>query len=437
MRKSGHWATGTVLGLLCLMYLITYVDRVNISTAAIVIKPELGLSNADYGAVFSAFAWSYACFQIIGGWIGDRFGPRLTLSICGAIWASSTIATGLASGFWALILARIVLGIGEGATFPTATRAMSNWTRAGWRGFAQGITHSFARLGNAVAPPIVAALIAFWSWRVSFVILGGLSLAWVATWILYFRDRPSDHRGISEAELAVLPAYRGGAQETAVPWSRLVPRMLPTTFVYFCYAWTLWLYLSWIPLYLQHVHHLDLKTSALFSALALWPGVFGDAMGGVVSDWVYKLTGNLATARRNVIVGSLLGSLICLAPIFFVADVAVLTLCLGLAFFCLELTIGPIWSVPMDIAPRHAGTASGIMNTGSAVAAIASPWLFGIIIDETAGWKLPFDNWNLPFAGSIALLLLGAVLAFRMRPELSIEEAAAPPPLAAGAVSAE
>jgi len=417
MRKSGYVATSMVLFLLCLMYMITYVDRVNISTAAIVFKGELKLSNADYGAIFAAFGWSYAAFQIIGGFIGDRFGPRLTLGVCGAIWAISTICTGLANGFWGLILARFALGLGEGATFPTATRAMSSWVRAGWRGFAQGVTHTFARFGNAVAPPIVAALTAFYSWRASFVVLGVVSLAWVVAWTLYFRDKPADHRGISEPELASLPPYRGGGEEIAVPWRRLVPRMMPTTIVYFCYGWTLWLYLSWIPLYLQHSHNLNLKTSALFASAVLLAGVVGDTVGGVVSDRVFRLTGSLARARRNVIVGSLLGSLACLAPVFLVQDIGVLALCLGAAFFCLELTIGPIWSVPMDIAPKHAGTASGIMNTGSAVAAIASPWLFGVVIDATG-------DWNLPFAGSIALLLAGAVLAFWMRPERSIEDKA-------------
>jgi MFS family permease len=415
MRKSGYWATSIVLLLLCLMYGITYIDRVNISTAAIVFKGELGLTNADYGAIFAAFGWSYAAFQIIGGWIGDRFGPRLTLGVCGLVWSSATLFTGLANGFYGLILVRIALGLGEGATFPTATRAMSSWTRAGWRGFAQGITHSFARAGNALAPPIVAGLIALYSWRASFVALGILSFAWAVVWIAYFRDNPGEHRGISEQELASLPPFRGGQSESAVPWRRLVPRMMPTTIVYFCYGWTLWLYLSWIPLYLQHSHNLDLKRSALFSSAVLFAGVVGDTMGGVVSDWVFQLTGNLATARRNVIIGSFLSSLLCLAPIFFVTEIGTLALCLGAAFFCLELTIGPIWSVPMDIAPKHSGTASGIMNTGSAIAAIASPWLFGIIIDATG-------NWNLPFAGSIALLLMGAVLAFWMRPERSIEE---------------
>jgi len=173
---------------------------------------------------------------------------------------------------------------------------------------------------------------------------------------------------------------------------------------------------------LQHSHNLDLKKSALFSSAVLFAGVVGDTMGGVVSDGVFKLTGNLATARRNVIIGGFLSSLLCLVPIFFVTEIGALALCLGAAFFCLELTIGPVWSVPMDIAPKHSGTASGIMNTGSAIAAIASPWLFGIIIDATG-------NWNLPFAGSIALLLVGSVLAFWMRPERSIE---ASPPTAAG-----
>src|SRR5262249_51387666 len=244
--------------------------------------------------------------------------------------------------------------------------------------------------GNALAPPIVWGLTALYSWRASFVALGVVSFTWAVVWIAYFRNDPGEHPGISEQELATLPVFRGGQSEGAVPWRQVVPRMIPTPLVYFCYGWTLWLYLSWIPLYLQHSHNLDLKKSALFSSAVLFSGVIGDTMGGVVSDWVFKLTGNLATARRNVIIGSLLASLVCLSPIFFVQDIGVLALCLGAAFFCLELTIGPIWSVPMDIAPKHSGTASGIMNTGSAVAAIASPWLFGIIIDATGNWNLPF-----------------------------------------------
>ena len=195
MRRSGHRATSIVLGLLCVMYLITYVDRVNISTAALAFRTELGLSNVQYGWIFSAFAYSYALFQIIGGWIGDRYGPRLVLGVCGLVWAVATLGTGLAGGFWSLIFARFVLGLGEGATFPTSTRAMSSWTRAGWRGFAQGITHSFARFGNAVTPPLVAALIAATSWRGSFVVLG---IGWLIAAVLCLLLQPEKPHGVAE-----------------------------------------------------------------------------------------------------------------------------------------------------------------------------------------------------------------------------------------------
>src|SRR6476646_220007 len=164
-------ATTIVLGLLCLMYLITYVDRVNIATAASEIRKELGLSNTQLGFVFSAFGYPYILFQVFGGWIGDRFGPRWTLLLCGVVWAAATILTGLASGLMMLFLARLLLGVGEGATFPVATRAMQNWTPVEKRGFAQGITHASARFGNAVTPPIVAALIVAVTWRGSFVAL--------------------------------------------------------------------------------------------------------------------------------------------------------------------------------------------------------------------------------------------------------------------------
>ena len=184
-----------MLGLLCVMYLITYVDRVNIATAAPEIKRELALSNTQLAFILSAFGYPYIVFQVFGGWLGDRVGPRRTLFVCGLIWASATILTGFAGTLTALFLVRLMLGVGEGATFPVATRAMQAWTAPGRRGFAQGITHAFARLGNAMTPPIVAWLIGLVTWRGSFVTLGCLSLLWVVAWVWYFRDVPSEHRG--------------------------------------------------------------------------------------------------------------------------------------------------------------------------------------------------------------------------------------------------
>src|SRR5271165_6440596 len=119
-------APGVVLFLLCLMYFITYVDRVNIATAAPLIKDEFNLNNTQLGLIFSVFAYPYAVFQVIGGSVGDKFGARRALFICGLIWASATILTGLVTGLATLIAARVMLGFGEGATFPVATRAMQN-----------------------------------------------------------------------------------------------------------------------------------------------------------------------------------------------------------------------------------------------------------------------------------------------------------------------
>jgi len=412
MTRNHLKPTTVVLGLLCVMYLITYVDRVNVATAASDIRRELSLTNTQLGLVFSAFAYPYLLFQVFGGWVGDRVGPRLTLFVCGLIWAGATIFTGLATNLTTLFLIRVVLGVGEGATFPVATRAMQLWMPPGRRGFAQGITHAFARLGNAITPPVVALLIALVTWRGSFVALGCCSLVWVMTWVWYFRDDPADHKHITQQELDTLP--QRGAQTAAerpqVPWMRLAVRMLPVTIVYFCYGWTLWLYLSWLPTFFLNEYKLDLRQSALFSSAVFFAGVGGDLLGGTVSDRILKRTRDLRQARRNVVMAGFLGAFVCLLPMFLTRDLTTITLSLGAGFFFAEVVIGPMWAIPMDIAPKYSGTASGFMNTGSAAAAILSPLAFGFIADLTG-------NWHLPFAGSLALLLTGALLAPTMRPE--------------------
>src|SRR5262245_47138765 len=264
---------GFVLFLLCVMYLITYVDRVNIATAAGDIRRELSLTATQYGLVFSVFGYPYLLFQVFGGWVGDRFGPRKTLFVCGLVWAAATIMTGLARSLTSLLILRIMLGVGEGATFPVATRAMQNWTPAGRRGFAQGITHAFARAGLVLTPPLVAWLIALTSWRGSFVILGCASLVWVLTWFWYFRDVPAEHKSVAVEDLDRLP-HRGrssDAQRPKVPWGPLTRRIMPVTIVYFCYGWTLWLYLSWLPSFFQNEYGFNTRDSAFFSAALYLP----------------------------------------------------------------------------------------------------------------------------------------------------------------------
>jgi MFS family permease len=194
--------------------------------------------------------------------------------------------------------------------------------------------------------------------------------------------------------------------------------MLPVTVTYFCYGWTLWLFLNWLPSFFLHEYNMKISGSAIFSSGVFFAGVVGDTFGGVVTDAIYRRTGDLRQARRNVIVCGFLGALVFLVPIFFTHDLATVALSLSAAFFCAELVIAPIWAIPMDIAPQFSGTAAGLMNTGSAVAAILSPLTFGFIIDLTG-------NWELPFIGSIGLLALGLALSFTMHPDIPFDAAPA------------
>ena len=397
------------------MYALTYIDRNNVSTAAFVFKQDLHLTNTQVGLVFSAFAYPYLIFQIVGGWVSDRFGARMTLTVSALIWGVATLLTGKSNGLAALLCARLLLGFGEGATFPTATRAMSDWLPAKRRGFGQGVTHSSARLGNALTPPLVAWLIAVVTWRGSFIILGIISVAWAIAWAWYFRDDPASHPAITSRELEALPDYAAKEKRAkkSVPWMSLTWRMLPVTAVYFCYAWTLWLYLAWIPSFFLHSYGLKLQDSALFSSGVFFAGVLGNTVGGMLSDRILSRTGSHNKARRDLVIIGFLCSLACMLPLLFSHNLTGAAICLSLAFFFSEFTIGPMWAIPMDIAPRFAGSASGLMNTGTAFAAIISPLVFGFVIDKTG-------NWELPFIGSIGLLFAGAILAFWMKPDQAL-----------------
>lgn len=409
MMLMRNQASRLVLLTICLMYFIFYVDRVNLSTAAPIMQKDLGLTATQLGIAFSAFAYPYAFFQIAGGWLGDRLGPRVTLLICALLVGASTIWTGLVGGLAALFLSRLCLGIGEGPAFPTATRALSNWMRPDQRAFAQGITHAFSRFGNAVTPPLIAFLVVAFSWRASFFVLGAASLLWAILWWFYFRDDPRAHSQITPQDLEGLPPASVAAARKDVPWGPLLKRILPVTLTDFCYGWILWLYLNWLPSFFMHEFNLNLKKSALFAAGVFFAGVIGDTVGGIMSDRILKKTGNVGKARISVIVLGFIGSFCFMLPIVFVHDLTTIAICLSLAFFFAELIVAPIWAIPMDIAPQYSGSASGFMNFGFGMAGIISPVVFGWAIDLTG-------RWDVPFIASLGVLLLGAILAFTTNP---------------------
>ncbi|WP_342165449.1 MFS transporter [Methylobacterium sp. SD21] len=413
--RVGIKATTYVLALVCSIYFIVYTDRVNIATAAGAIKAHLGLSNTELGVVFSAYAYPYAVMQLLGGWLTDVLGPRLTLGIFGAIFSVATLLTGFAGSIGTLIGLRALLGLGEGPALASATRALAAWTPPAQWSFAQGLAHALSRVANATTPPIVAVLITAVSWQFSFVALGVVSVAWVATWLWYFRDDPATHSGVTPAELARLPKIAREGRPR-VPVIALFRRMLPVIATDFCYGWSLFVFLNWLPSFFAGKFGLNLNSSAAFTSGIFVAGIVADILGGVLSDRIYVRTGCLLKARRNLIAGGMAASMLFFVSVLFLNSLILVALALLLAFFCMELVIAPLWAVPMDIAPRFSGTASGFMNFGAATAGIVSPWVFGHLVDLTG-------SWTLPFACSAALMACGAVTAFWMRPDKPFEPA--------------
>lgn len=425
-RMRGVRIRYLILALISLMYFITYIDRTNISVAAPVIEKNLHFSKVQLGLIFSAFAYPYGFLQIFGGWFGDVLGPRLGLVLIGLVWSGATFITGFCRTLGAFLGARFLLGLGEAGAFPTATRAFATWMPPEERGLAQGIPHSFARLGGAVAPPVVVGITLTLGWQASFYVLGIVSLIWVLGFFAYFRNEPKTHPSITAPELEEIGERTRPLKKLQVPWGRLAARIWPVTLVDFCYGWCLWVFLTWLPSYLVQARHFSFKSMALYASLPLLAGVVGDTLGGLITDALLRRTGNLRFARTSIIIVGLLAAGALIVPATFGASAVGAVVFLSASFFCLELTNSSLWALPMDIAPEFAGTAGGMMNTGFGIAGAIAPLVFGWLIETTHAWQVPFTV-------TAALLLVGAVAAVGINPVHRVPVEAVPMPSAAPA----
>ena len=196
---------------------------------------------------------------------------------------------------------------------------------------------NYARLrssGEHDRTPLVVFLMSVSSCRGSFFVLGLLTLVWSAVWLYYYRDNPADHPAIAQSELDEIddggPKISSSFVET--PWFILLRRMLPVSIVCFCYAWTLWMSLTWLPTYFVQAYSMNIKNSALFSFGVFFAGMVGDTAGGILSDRIFRATGSLERARRDPLIISMLGALCFFIPILFVRDVVVVEICLSGAF---------------------------------------------------------------------------------------------------------
>lgn len=413
-----------VLSWLCLLYLISYLDRVAISVTAPQMMKELSFSKTQMGLIFAAFAYPYALLQIAGGTLGDTYGPRRVLAIMMAWWSAFTALTSAGWNLLSLFVIRVLFGLGEAGGFPVATRAMATWFSPKARGNLQGVTHAASRFGAAIAPPVAVALMVRFGWRSVFYILGAIGFLWAAGFYFVYRDSPAEYGKVNQAELDLIADASGGTGEAAqkripVPW-RLIARngnIWRLVFADFCYGYSLWVYLTWLPTYLVASRHFSILKMGMYASLPLLGGMVGDLVGGLASDRLYIKTGNLKLARCSITFTAFVGSILFTILGAFTANPYTAVYTLTVAFFFLEGANANLWAIAMDLGGNYyAGTVSGIMNTGFGVAGMISPVIFGMIVDWSASWVVPF-------VVSTSLLAVGAVVIVTVNPAQSIAPA--------------
>jgi MFS transporter, ACS family, glucarate transporter len=400
-----------VLGLTIAAYAITYMDRVVISSAVPAIQKEFGFSLITMGWILSSFQWAYALFQIPGGWLGDRLGPRRALTIIVSWWSIFTSATIFSWNAASMAVLRFLFGMGEAGAFPTATRSLSRWMLPVERGFAQGATHAGSRLGGAVTPAIASVIIFYCGWRAAFVSFGMLGFIWSAVWFWYYRDTPGEHPSVNSAERELICSSLANTRReeyVRAPWRQIIAnhQLWILLAMYFCYAYNLGIYLVWFPKYLNDHLGFSLREMGFYASLPLLAGTIGDVLGGWMSDVYAKRSGDLKAARRVVgstgfAVSAVFMVLACLTshPIS-----SVLYSCL--AMFALELTVGVSWAIPLDIGGDYAGSVAAVMNT--------SGNLGGATGSALSAYLVMLYGWNGPFLVMSILSVIAALLYLRI-----------------------
>ncbi len=414
-----------ILALLTLISIITYVDRVNISVAARQMMPALGLTQMQMGYVFSAFVLGYALFQVPGGWLGDRWGTRLVLAGAVVWWSVFTALTATAgtlpTATWlgvlgSLILIRFLIGVGEAAALPNFNRAVANWFPLRERGLGMGISIGGIGIGSAITPPLVAWMMVNFGWQSAFYAAGLAGVIIAGLWGWYATDRPEQHHGVNLAELAfirgetVTPTHPSGAPiAPRVPWSAFLrtPSVWWLVISYTGLGYVAYVYMSWFYLYLVNERGFDVLRGAFFASGPFLAMTVLCPLGGWVTDRAAASLGVNAGRSRVGCAGMLLSGT-CIVAGAQIAEpyTAITLLSLGAGF--LYFTVGAFWASTIDLAPRHAGTLSGIMNTGANVGGTLSPTL--------TPWLAEHFGWNVSLGFAAAIAAAGGLLWLLVRP---------------------
>jgi MFS transporter, ACS family, glucarate transporter len=399
---------------------VSYLDRNNISIAASTIQAYYGISNVQLGAVFSAFGLGYAFSQPFAGRIADRFGPYRVVAV-GMVWWSifTALTAAVPAGFgWslmALMVVRVMLGVGESVIFPAGNRLVANWIPKRERGLANGIIFAGVGVGAGVAPPLVTAIVLNRDWHSAFYVSALIGLCVLAVWLFVARDRPEDHTAVSADERAYIRA--GLSTDTAgkaARWSDIVANRTAVllTLSYFTYGYTAYIFFTWFFKYLSEVRGLDLKTSALFGTLPFIAMAICSPLGGWISDALApRIGGRKARCWMAGMTLACCGLLVALATQVNDARIACLFLAGGAGF--LYLAQSAYWTLSANIGGRSAGSLSGVMNMGNQIGGVITA-MFTPYLADRFGWTTSFV-----FAG--ALCVAGGLLWFLVDPDDQLE----------------
>lgn len=380
---------------------INYVDRSNLSVALPKMKTALHLGPGAEGVVLAAFFASYAVFQLPAGKAVDRWGEKLVNTITVAWWSLFTALTAATHNFGQLILARLGLGAGEAGGYPSSAKAVSIWFPTRERAFATSIYDSGARMGTAVALPIVAALVAWLGWRGSFIVTGVLGVAWVVFWLIFYR-RPREDPAVSRSELEYIE--EGGArvpeEEAEEPRrdARIVRyrdlfryrTVIGMMLGFFCLNYIIYFFITWFPTYLVDARGFDLLKLGVFGVLPALIAIPGGWVGGLVSDRMVKRGKGLTVARKVPLVGGMvLSSVIALAVLVPTAAEALALLCV--CYAALTFAAASVWSLPADVAPTpgHVASIGGIQNFASNLAGVLGATTTGALVALDGGSFVP------------------------------------------------
>jgi MFS family permease len=378
------------MGFLCVLSFLTYFDRVCIVRAQEDIKADLGLGNERMGLVFSAFWLAYALFELPGGWLGDRFGTRPTLTRIVLAWSLFTALSGSATGFSSLLVSRLLFGAGEAGAFPNMARAQEQWLPRGSRARAGGLLFLLARWGGAFSPLIFGTMLrAFGSegfqrsmresvvlagladvaaWRLSFWTAGLFGALWCVWFFWRFRDAPESHPRVNAAELALI---RGGTGEASshgrfdrAIWTRLVRSSnlwaLGGLYLFGSFGWSF--FVSWAPAYLKQTHGVEMGHSELMTGLPLFCGGISCLLGGALSDALVRRTGRKRLVRALFTVVGYGTAAAAMFALRFTASAEQATLLMCVAAASGDFAQGANWATIVDVGGRYAGTAAGFVN---------------------------------------------------------------------------